>query len=84
VHDDRLTRDDYHALLGVDPWGALDTIQNIDYSAQLMHQHGWSSAQIISSRSHLSRAALIVNTLKIDQPTLSIDWSTHAVPWPPE
>lgn len=63
---------------------AHDTIQNIYYSAQLMHAEGWGSAEIISSPSHLPRAALITNTLNIDQPTLSINWRTHAAHWPPE
>ena len=63
---------------------AHDTIQNIYYSAKLMHENGWSSAEIISSPSHLPRAALIANTLNIDQPTLSIAWRTHPAHWPPE
>ena len=63
---------------------AQDTIQNVYYSAKLMHENGWSSAEIISSPSHLPRAALIVNTLNIDQPTLTIAWRTHAAHWPPE
>lgn len=63
---------------------AQNTIQNLLYSAQLMHQHGWSSAEIVSSPSHLPRAAFIVNTLNLDRPTLSIDWRTHAARWPPE
>jgi uncharacterized SAM-binding protein YcdF (DUF218 family) len=63
---------------------AMNTIQNLYYSAQIMHQRGWSSAEIVSSPSHLPRAALIANTLNIDQPRLSIDWRTHAALWPPE
>ena len=63
---------------------ALDTIQNIYFSAKLMHENGWGSAEIISSPSHLPRAALIANTLNIDQPTLSIAWRTHPAHWPPE
>lgn len=63
---------------------AEDTIQNLYYSAQIMHQQGWGSAEIISTPSHLPRAALIANTLNIDQPTLSINWSTHPAHWPPE
>lgn len=63
---------------------AQNTIQNLYYSAEIMHQHGWSSAEIISSPSHLPRAALIANTLNVDQPELSIDWRTHAARWPPE
>ena len=63
---------------------AHDTIQNLYYSAKLMHENGWTSAEIISSPSHLPRAALIANTLNIDQPTMSIDWRTHPAHWPPE
>jgi uncharacterized SAM-binding protein YcdF (DUF218 family) len=63
---------------------ALNTVQNLYYSAQIMHQEGWSSAEIVSSPSHLPRAALIANMLNIDQPSLSIDWRTHAARWPPE
>lgn len=63
---------------------AQNTIQNIYYSAQLMHHENWSSAEIISSPNHLGRAALILNALNTTQPTLSIDWHTHAAHWPPE
>jgi len=61
---------------------AQNTIQNIYYSARIMHQYGWSSAEIISSPSHLPRAALIVNTFNVDQPSLYINWRTHAAHWP--
>lgn len=61
---------------------AHDTIQNIYYSATIMHQHGWSSAEVVSSPSHLGRAALILNTFNIRDPQLSIDWRTHAAHWP--
>lgn len=63
---------------------AENTIQNIYYSAQIMHAQGWGSAEIISTPSHLPRAGLITNTLNIDQPTLSIDWTTQPARWPPE
>ncbi len=63
---------------------ALNTIQNIYYSAQLMHQHNWSTAEVISSPNHLGRTALILNTFNATQPSLSIDWRTHPAPWPPE
>lgn len=63
---------------------AQNTIQNIYYSAVIMHDHGLNSAEIISSPSHLPRAALIVNTLNVDQPNLYITWRTHAAHWPPE
>ena len=63
---------------------AQNTIQNIAFSSQLMHQHNWSSAEIVSSPSHLPRTALIVNHLDTTQPTLSIDWHTHPALWPAE
>jgi len=63
---------------------AQDTIQNIYYSSRIMHQHDWNSAEIISSPSHLPRAALIVNTLNVDQPSLYLNWRTHAARWPAE
>jgi len=58
---------------------AQNTIQNIYYSARIMHDHGMNSAEIISSASHLPRAAL-----NVDQPGLYINWRTHAAHWPPE
>lgn len=63
---------------------AQNTIQNIYYSAQIMYQHGLNSAEIVSSPSHLPRAALIVNTFNVDQPSLYFSWRTHAARWPPE
>ena len=63
---------------------AQNTIQNIYYSARIMHQHDWNSAEIVSSPSHLPRTALIVNTLNLDQPSLYINWRTHAAHWPTE
>lgn len=38
---------------------AHDTIQNAFYSVQIMQTHGWHSAEIVSSPSHLARASLI-------------------------
>jgi uncharacterized SAM-binding protein YcdF (DUF218 family) len=63
---------------------AQNTVQNIFYSSQIMHQHGWSSAEVVSSPYHLGRTALILNTLDLRQPALSIDWRTHPSLWPPE
>ena len=63
---------------------ARNTIQNLYYSAKLMHLHDWSSAEIISSPSHLPRAAIIVNALNIGRPDLFINWRTHASLWPSE
>ncbi len=63
---------------------AQNTIQNIYYSSQIMHQHGWSSAEVVSSPYHLGRISLILNTHNQRQPALSIDWHTHPSLWPPE
>ena len=63
---------------------AQNTIQNVFYSAELMQQHGWHSAEVISSPSHLPRAGLILQTFDRVQPALAISWRTHAASWPPE
>ena len=63
---------------------AHDTIQNIYYSAQIMHSHGWNSAEIVSSPYHLGRTALITQAFDGRQPALRIDWRTHAARWPAE
>nr|WP_218623871.1 YdcF family protein [Granulicella sp. dw_53] len=63
---------------------ALTTIQNLVNSAQLMRQHNWANAEIVSSPSHLARAALIANAINLQQPDLSFDWHTHASRWPVE
>ncbi len=63
---------------------ALNTIQNLYYSSQIMHAHGWASAEVISSPAHLGRAALILEALTKSHPDLAIRWKTHAAPWPPE
>jgi len=63
---------------------ALNTIQNLYYSEQIMRQHGWTSAEIISSPDHLGRAALIVQALARSQPATAIQWRTHASLWPRE
>jgi uncharacterized SAM-binding protein YcdF (DUF218 family) len=56
---------------------ARDTIQNGCYSVRIMKSHGWDSAEVISSASHLPRAGLIFSNLPIE-------WRTHAAPsWEP-
>jgi len=50
-----------------------DTIQNGCYSMQIMESHGWHSAEVISSASHLPRAGVIFNQLPLE-------WRTHAAP----
>jgi uncharacterized SAM-binding protein YcdF (DUF218 family) len=54
-----------------------DTIQNAYYSVQIMEAHGWHSAEVVSSPSHLRRASLIFAHFPIT-------WRMHAAPWPPE
>jgi uncharacterized SAM-binding protein YcdF (DUF218 family) len=56
---------------------AQNTIQNIFYSQRIMAAHGWSSAEVVSSPSHLPRTALILEHFPIA-------WRTHAALWPGE
>ena len=56
---------------------AQNTIQNIFYSRALMDQHGWRSAEVVSSPSHLPRAALILQHY-------AFPWRTHPAAWPKE
>ena len=50
---------------------AMDTIQNACYSLRIMKAHGWHSAEVVSSESHLPRTGLIFNRLPLE-------WRTHA------
>ena len=52
---------------------ARDTIQNACYSERIMKAHGWRSAEVVSSPSHLPRAGYIFN----EMPLL---WRAHAAP----
>lgn len=54
---------------------AQDTIQNACYSAAILSQAGLHSAEVISSASHLPRAAMIFSNLP--QPLL---WRMHPAP----
>jgi uncharacterized SAM-binding protein YcdF (DUF218 family) len=56
---------------------AQNTIQNIYYSEKIMEAHGWKSAEVISSASHLPRTGLILEHY-------GFAWRTHAAPWPVE
>ena len=60
---------------------AQDTIQNIWFSKQIMDAHGWRSAEVVSSPSHLPRTALILEHYKGED---AFAWKTHAAHWPPE
>lgn len=53
---------------------ALDTMQNACYSSQLLHQRGLHSAEIISSPTHMPRAAMIFAHLPAD---LALEWRVH-------
>ena len=56
---------------------ASNTIQNIYFSQRIMRAFGWTSAEIVSSPSHLPRASLILAHYQFP-------WSTHAAHWPRE
>jgi uncharacterized SAM-binding protein YcdF (DUF218 family) len=56
---------------------AQNTVQNIFYSQRIMAAQGWTSAEVVSSPSHLPRTALILKHF-------SMQWSTHPAPWPSE
>jgi uncharacterized SAM-binding protein YcdF (DUF218 family) len=56
---------------------AQNTIQNIFYSNRIMQVHHWTSAEVVSSPSHLPRTALILQHY-------GMAWRTHAAPWPAE
>ena len=44
---------------------AQNTIQNAFYSVRIMQTHGWQSAEVVSSPSHLPRASLIFSHFPI-------------------
>ncbi len=56
----------------MDP-AAQDTIENACDSARMMQSHGWESAEVVSSASHLPRAAMILGRLPLK-------WRVHAAP----
>lgn len=61
---------------------AMNTIQNIYYSSQIMQEHGWKSAEVVSSMAHIPRAAMILPATAKKHPELTIQWRTHASRWP--
>ncbi len=63
---------------------AQNTIQNVFYSAEIMRAHGWHSAEVVSSPSHLPRAGLILSHFDRSHPDAAFAWHTHAALWPPE
>jgi uncharacterized SAM-binding protein YcdF (DUF218 family) len=56
---------------------ARNTIENACYSERIMKAHGWRSAEVVSSASHLPRAGLIFSELPPEGRT---EWRTHAAP----
>lgn len=52
---------------------AMDTIHNACYAARIMKAHGWRSAEVITTASHLPRTGLIFNRLQLE-------WRGHAAP----
>lgn len=56
---------------------ARTTAQNIFYSERIMASNHWTSAEVVSSPSHLPRTALILQHFRFA-------WRTHPAPWPPE
>ncbi len=50
-----------------------DTLHNACDVARLMQTHGWHSAEVVSSASHLPRASLIFRRIPLD-------WRMHAAP----
>ena len=49
------------------------TIENACFATRIMKAHGWKSAEVVSSASHLPRAAMIFNQLPVE-------WRMHAAP----
>jgi len=52
---------------------ARNTIENACYSVRIMKERGWSSAEVVSSASHIERAGLIFSQMPIQ-------WRVHAAP----
>jgi uncharacterized SAM-binding protein YcdF (DUF218 family) len=52
---------------------AKNTIQNACYADRIMKAHGWRSAEVVSSATHLPRAELIFSRVPIE-------WRAHAAP----
>jgi uncharacterized SAM-binding protein YcdF (DUF218 family) len=52
---------------------AHNTIENACYATRIMRNHGWKSAEVVSSGYHLPRAAMIFGQLPLE-------WRVHAAP----
>jgi uncharacterized SAM-binding protein YcdF (DUF218 family) len=55
---------------------ARNTIENAFYTMEILHQHGWTSAEFVTSPDHVERVALIVSHWQLA-------WRTHPADWPP-
>ncbi len=58
---------------------AMNTIQNVEYSTQIMHAHGWDSVEAITTPAHERRASLLL----MHSP-FAVNWRMQAAPWPAE
>jgi uncharacterized SAM-binding protein YcdF (DUF218 family) len=56
---------------------ATSTMENACFSAQIMKQNGWRSAEVITSNYHLPRSGMIFSHLPHE---LEIDWRGHGAP----
>jgi uncharacterized SAM-binding protein YcdF (DUF218 family) len=56
---------------------AHNTIENVFYTMAILRQHGWNSAEFVTSPDHVQRTALIVSRWPLV-------WRTHPADWPPE
>jgi uncharacterized SAM-binding protein YcdF (DUF218 family) len=59
---------------------STNTIQNVFYSFQMMKVRGWTSAEVVSSGSHLPRSGLILERYE----PLGLKWRVKASRWPRE
>lgn len=55
---------------------SLTTLENIRNSERIMHAHGWNTVEVISTREHLPRAAVILAKEG------GLRWRTHIAPTP--
>lgn len=60
------------AAVLVEP-NAENTIENACFSARIMKEHGWKSAEVVTSASHLPRAGMIFDKMPIE-------WRAHEAP----
>jgi uncharacterized SAM-binding protein YcdF (DUF218 family) len=52
---------------------AENTIENACFSARIMKEHGWKSAEVVTSANHLPRASMIFSHVPIE-------WRGHTAP----